>query len=109
MMGMSRTIADGKTVAYEFLLIREDEQGGIQYVAKPSGQPEASFKLVKSGPKEVVFENPTHDFPQKISYRLEPDGSLLAELAGVDILNRDYASLHVPQFFDCLAYLTRWG
>ena len=45
MLGMGRTVADGKTVEFEFLQIREDSDGPIQYVAKPSGQPEAAFKL----------------------------------------------------------------
>ena len=32
----------------------------------------------------VVFENPQHDFPQRIIYRLEKDGSLLARIEGVN-------------------------
>jgi len=29
-----------------------------------------------------VFENPQHDFPQRISYKLNPDGTLLAAIDG---------------------------
>src|SRR5437870_3925900 len=58
MLGMSRTVANGKTVEYEFLLIRPDEKGDLQYVAKPSRQPEASFKLVRANASEALFENP---------------------------------------------------
>lgn len=50
--------------------------------ARPSGQPEASFKLVKAENKEIVFENLQHDFPQRIIYRLQPDGSLFARIEG---------------------------
>jgi hypothetical protein len=82
MLGMSRTVAGGKTVAYEFLQIREQEDG-IYYVAKPSGQAEASFKLVKFEKQEAVFENLEHDFPQRIIYRLEKDGSLAAAIEGM--------------------------
>jgi len=82
MLGMSRTIANGKTVAYEFLQIRQDASGDLFYVAKPSGQTEASFKLVKFTRNEFVFENPDHDFPQRIIYRLETDGSLSARIEG---------------------------
>ena len=82
MFGMSRTVAGGKTVAYEFMQIRQDEAGGIAFVAKPSGQPEAAFGLVKAAPGELVFENPSHDFPQRIIYRLERDGSLAARIEG---------------------------
>jgi len=33
--------------------------------------------------REVTFENPTHDFPQRVNYRLENDGSLLASIEGL--------------------------
>lgn len=82
MLGMGRTVADGKAREYEFLQIREEQDGAVYYVARPSGQPEASFKLVKSENKELVFENPQHDFPQRIIYRLQPDGSLFARIEG---------------------------
>jgi hypothetical protein len=52
-------------------------------VAKPSGQAEASFKLVKYENQEAVFENPQHDFPQRIIYKLEKDGSLAAAIEGM--------------------------
>jgi hypothetical protein len=82
MLGMSRTVAKGKTVEYEFLLLRQDTAGDVFYVAKPSGQPEASFKLVRGTATEAAFENSQHDFPQRISYTLNPDGSLLAAIEG---------------------------
>jgi hypothetical protein len=62
----------GRAVAYEFRQIREDG-GRIAFIAKPSGQPEASFALLKSGSREVVFENAAHDFPQRVMYRLEKE------------------------------------
>lgn len=82
MVGMSRTVAQGRTVGYEFLIIRQDEAGDVFYVAKPSRQPEASFKLVSATATEALFENPKHDFPQRISYVLKPDGTLLAAIEG---------------------------
>jgi hypothetical protein len=82
MIGMSRTVAKGKVVEYEFIMIREEANGDISYIARPSGQEEASFRLVKLGKTEAVFENPTHDFPQRIIYRREKDGSLFARIEG---------------------------
>jgi len=82
MLGVSRTVKNGKTVAYEFIIIRENEAGEVHYVAKPSGQAEAAFKLVRAGDREAVFENPGHDFPQRIIYRREGDGSLYARIEG---------------------------
>jgi Domain of unknown function (DUF6265) len=73
LLGMSRTVANGKTTEYEFLLIREGARG-LEYVAKPSGQPEATFTSVRVSAGEVVFENPAHDFPTRIIYRRQSDG-----------------------------------
>src|SRR5262245_20273147 len=81
MLGMSRTVVGGKAREFEFLQI--SQQGtDIFYIAKPSGQPEASFKLIQNSKQEVVFENPAHDFPQRIIYRLLPDGSMTARIEG---------------------------
>ena len=82
MIGVSQTVANGKTIDYEFVLIRQEATGEIFYVAKPSGQPEASFKVVRATEKEAIFENPAHDFPQRISYTLQPEGGLLAVIEG---------------------------
>lgn len=82
MIGMSRTVAGGKTREHEFLLIGEREDG-VYYIASPSGQKETSFKLVTLADDEAVFENPEHDFPQRIIYRrLSPD-SLHARIEGM--------------------------
>ncbi len=81
MIGMSRTVKNGKTVAFEFLRIVQDDIG-IHYISKPSqNTTETSFKLVKSSASEVVFENPTHDFPQRIIYRLDKT-NLFARIEG---------------------------
>jgi hypothetical protein len=82
MPGMSRMVANGRTVEYEFMLLRADPGGDIFYVAKPSGQPEVSFKLIRATTTEAIFENPKHDFPQRIIYTLKLDGSLLAAIEG---------------------------
>lgn len=83
MLGISRTVADGKTVEFEFTQIRQDTSGEILFIAKPSGQPEAIFKMIKGNANEVIFENPQHDFPQRVIYRLQGDGSLLGRIEGV--------------------------
>jgi len=80
MIGVSRTVSGGKTVEYEFLLIRQGP-GGLEYVAKPSRQPEAVFTSTRVKPGELVFENPEHDFPTRITYRRQ-EGGLLATIGG---------------------------
>ena len=82
MIGMSRTVAGGKTVFTEYVQIRE-MNGQLAYIvslglnAKPT-----VFKLVKSSENEVVFENPEHDFPQRIIYRRESSDVLFARIEG---------------------------
>lgn len=82
MLGMSRTVAKGRIAEHEFLQIRVQD-GRVVYIAKPSGQPEATFTAAKIGPREVVFENPAHDFPQRIIYRLQADGGIAARIEGM--------------------------
>ncbi len=82
MLGVSRTVQNSKTVAYECLQIRETKAGEIEYIAKPSGQTETTFLMVRLSEREAVFENPGHDFPQRITYRLKADGNLEVRIEG---------------------------
>jgi hypothetical protein len=81
MIGMSRTVRGDRTSEFEFMHIREEE-GRLVFTARPSGQEEASFRSVEIAATKVVFENPAHDFPQRIIYLLEGDGSLTARIEG---------------------------
>jgi hypothetical protein len=83
MLGMSRTVATGRIVEHEFLQIRVQD-GRLVYIAKPSAQPEATFTAKTAGSREVIFENLAHDFPQRIIYRLQPDGGLAARIEGTE-------------------------
>jgi hypothetical protein len=80
MMGLSRTVSGGRTVEHEFLLLRAGPRG-IEYIAKPSGQAEAVFTVTQAMAGEVVFENATHDFPTRITYR-KTDGGIVATIDG---------------------------
>ena len=80
MLGMSRTVEGGKMIGYESILIRE-QNGRLAYEAHPSGQPTATFLSTSVGEASVLFENPKHDFPQKIGYRRDGD-ALLAWIEG---------------------------
>jgi hypothetical protein len=83
MLGMSRTVAEGRTVAHEFMRI-EARDGSLVFVAAPSGQREASFHAVEQAGDMIGFSNPEHDFPQRIRYRRQPDGSVLGQIEGDD-------------------------
>jgi hypothetical protein len=82
-LAMNRTVSNGKTVAFEFIRIVEHEDGSIIFIASPSGQETARFALSTISEREVIFDNPLHDFPQRIIYRLLDDDSLLARIEGV--------------------------
>lgn len=82
MMGMARNVQGGKVREYEFTLLRQEPNGDIFYVASPSKQSEAQFKLTSLRNGEAVFENPEHDFPKKVIYARQADGSLLAAIEG---------------------------
>lgn len=82
MLGMSRTVKGKDELAdFEQLQIR-DEQGVLVFTARPSRQPQVSFRVTAADADGIVFENPLHDFPQRISYRRQSDGSLLARIEG---------------------------
>ncbi len=81
MLGMSHTVAGGRTRQFEFMRIVQEENGDIFFVAMPSGQKEARFKLTLASEREVRFENPEHDFPQRIIYRRDGD-SLVGRIEG---------------------------
>jgi hypothetical protein len=67
MVGMNRTVFGGKKVSFEFLRI-EARPDGVFYLASPGGRPPTPFKLMETQKQKVVFENPEHDFPQRVLY-----------------------------------------
>lgn len=79
-VGIARTLSGGETVAFEYLRIDEIE-GRLAYVAQPGGRPPTTFGMTAAGEQWVRFENPAHDFPQRIEYRREGE-ALHAEIAG---------------------------
>ncbi len=82
MLGVGRTVKDGKTVEHEFLQIRLNADGKVVYIALPSRQNEATFVASSVGERAVTFENPQHDFPQRIIYRALPENRLAARIEG---------------------------
>jgi hypothetical protein len=92
MFGYSRTIRTGGTVAdsvllYETTRIYEAPDGAVVFEAHPSGQQPDEFRW-KGDPasleSSVTFENPAHDFPQRVIYRRagSSSDSLVARVEG---------------------------
>ncbi len=81
LLGLHRDVKDGRMASFEFLRI-ESGAKGIVYLASPGGRPATPFPLKETASKRVVFENPEHDFPQRILYWLTDDGALHARVEG---------------------------
>jgi hypothetical protein len=84
MVGMSRNTDTGFGASFEFLRIVQNKKGAVQYIAMPSGKKETVFTLTHYKNREVWFENPEHDFPRKIVYRLNSPGELTVILDGIE-------------------------
>jgi hypothetical protein len=83
LLGVSATVKAGRTVEYEHLRITTDKDGRLAYFAEPSGQTPAAFWLKSYDGNKVVFENPAHDFPQRIIYWKLPGGAVGARIEGL--------------------------
>jgi hypothetical protein len=80
MLAVSRTVnTSGKMNAFEYLRIVERD-GGLVYFAQPGGAKATEFVLTELGDKRAVFENPRHDYPNRIVYELSAEGGLSATI-----------------------------
>jgi len=94
MVGLGRTRNSERTTGFEYLRI-VDLDGVQSFIAQPGGRPPTSFWRTAGGEHWIRFENPDHDFPQRIEYRRE--GKVLhAEVGGPGengeeaVINFDY-------------------
>ncbi|MGS1017297.1 DUF6265 family protein [Allosphingosinicella humi] len=69
--------------SFEHMRIMADKAGTIAFYGMPGGTPAVAFPLVLSSKDEAVFENPAHDYPQRIRYRMEGE-TLVATVSLID-------------------------
>jgi hypothetical protein len=81
MLGMSRTTKAGRVTEHEFVLLRT-AGSALEYRVRTGDQPEVVFRAAHPSASEAVFENPAHDFPKRIGYRLVTADSLEAWIDG---------------------------
>jgi hypothetical protein len=62
--------------SWEFMRIQ-----GATFWGSPQGQAPVPFRIVEQRQKSVVFENSKHDYPTRISYRLD-EKMLIATTSG---------------------------
>jgi hypothetical protein len=81
MLGMSRTVVGDSLREYEQVALFQ-RGGHLIYAASPARQAPAEFTSIAVSDSAVTFENPTHDFPQRVIYRRRGADSLLARVEG---------------------------
>lgn len=81
-LGVSRTIKNGKTVFTEYVQVRAEGGEIVMHVQLRLAGKTTPFKLVHADGKEAVFANPDHDFPQRIIYKMVGADGLFARVEG---------------------------
>lgn len=84
-VGKSYSIQGGDTTSLEHIKLVQNGNE-INYVPtipdQNMGMP-VTFKMIFINDDKLVFENPSHDFPQTITYTKLSEDSLVAEISGV--------------------------
>lgn len=78
-------IRDKDTLHFESVTLQQKGEE-LTYSATVKGQNNdkpVAFKLTTATEKEMTFENPKHDYPQKISYTLITIDNLVAKISGI--------------------------
>ncbi|HET6559637.1 MAG TPA: DUF6265 family protein [Prolixibacteraceae bacterium] len=85
MVGQSYFIAGADTLFLENIRLeqRKDILTYIPIVRDQNNGQAVYFTLTRSTDSVLVFENPEHDFPQKITYSIMANDSLIAEVSAV--------------------------
>lgn len=78
MLGASRFLRGDVVVSFEFSTIGRDSTGIVLH-PRPNGSGVVRFRLVRLDGLDASFENPSHDFPQRIRYRRDGD-TLIARI-----------------------------
>jgi len=83
MLGHSRSGRGADLREFEFLRIAAGEDGTPAYIAQPGGGAPVAFRLVQHDAASATFENPAHDYPQRIGYVREGD-RMIATISRID-------------------------
>jgi hypothetical protein len=96
MKGQSHFIREGDTISSEIINLVQTGDS-IYYIPRVKNQNNGQavkFRLMQYSASTLVFENPSHDFPQMIKYQLISDDSLVAEISG--LIKGEYRSEKFP-------------
>lgn len=83
MLGASRS-GRGETLReFEFLRVQAGKDGLLACIAQPGGGAPVAFSLAAHDAMSATFENPAHDYPQRIRYAREGD-VMTATISAID-------------------------
>lgn len=83
LMGSGRAGDAAGVRSFEFMRIAPGEDGVSVFWGAPGGGSAVPFRQVSAGDREIVFENPNHDFPTRVRYWRDGE-TLNAEISGAD-------------------------
>lgn len=83
MLGHSRSGAGDRLREFEFLRLQAGADGVPAYLAQPGGRPATAFRLTAREGTSATFDNPQHDFPQRIRY-VRTGNVLVATISRLD-------------------------
>jgi hypothetical protein len=83
LMGFSWSGEGAAIDTYEYIRVQPGEDDEIIYLAQPNGGAGVGFYLVRAEGTTATFENPTHDFPQRIRYARDGD-TMVATISRID-------------------------
>lgn len=82
MVGIARMTREGRPVSFEHMYLILDGETPV-FVAQPSQSPtKTTFRLSEQAEGTFLFENPEHDFPQRIRYSSPVSGRPFARIEG---------------------------
>lgn len=83
MLGASRSGRGESLREFEFLHLQAGSDGRLAYIARPGGGAPVAFPLVQHDAASATFENPVHDYPQRIRYARDGD-VMTATISAID-------------------------
>jgi len=84
-VGESYVIVKTDTLFYESIrLMKKNKKWNyVVAVKNQNNEQPVSFEMTRLTPTQLVFANPTHDFPSTISYTQITQDSMMAEISGL--------------------------
>jgi hypothetical protein len=68
-------------VTFEYMRIAPGTNGRLSFFGSPGGAPAVEFPSKRIGEQQALFENPAHDFPQRVEYSRAGD-ELIGRIEG---------------------------